>query len=126
MAFFNLYEEDCNFAKHCSKAPIPQRCLKYCMENTLRNATIEEKMLILGLSSDIANKIFTAYNKQNIRSFDDLVRYLNKKESEEIENRFLALNQYQLDYFQKSREERDEIITVLRNVMRDRDSDLVI
>jgi hypothetical protein len=100
----------------CTKLPFKKECLKYCIELILRNATPEEKQLILGFSKQLASSIYRAYNTRNIQEFEDLERELNSLEIQEIISRFSSLNQTQLNYFNKSKTEREQIISAIKKL----------
>lgn len=107
---------DCIATRDCIKDPIKKECRKFCLERILRTATPEEKRLILGYSHTTANAIFNAYNNFLINSYDDLQRHLTQEQEREILAKFDQINQFQIDYFQLSREQRDTIIRTIRNL----------
>ena len=63
---------DCIAERDCVKAPIGEKCRKFCLERVLSTATPEEKRLILGYRSQTANAIYKAYQDHSINNFDDL------------------------------------------------------
>lgn len=107
--------EECNFDRDCTRVPIPHKCVDYCLEKILSTATLEEKQLVLGLSKSLALAIYNAYQR-NINSFDDLRQYLSLDEIQQVTEKFLQINQYQLNYFRKPRSEREIIIRRLRDL----------
>jgi len=66
-----------------------------------------EKRLIPGYTPRTANAIFAAYNNFRINSFADLRQHLNQEQTDEILSKFDRITQFQLDYFQLSRNDRD-------------------
>ncbi len=63
---------DCSF-RDCVIDPIKSECFDFCIELILKTATVEEKVLILGIKNSTANAIFRAYNSHPaIENFDDL------------------------------------------------------
>lgn len=107
---------ECNFDRDCTIVPIPRKCVDYCLEKVLSTATLEEKQLIIGLSKDLAIAIYEAYQSRNINSFDDLRQYLSPTAIQQVTEKFLQINQYQLNYFRKPRSEREIIIRRLRDL----------
>jgi len=83
----------------CTKIPFSDDCLEYCIEKILRVATPEEKQNIIGLSKDLAQKIFLAYNAHSINSFYDLRQYISDSEVVDLRNKFKNLNEFQMTYF---------------------------
>ncbi len=116
----------CDFSKDCSKIPIPGKCVKFCLERILRNATVEEKQLILGLNKNLSDAIYNAYNgPYDINSFEDLERQLEPQQVENLLESFNKINQYQLNYFLRDRRERETIINAIRNMRLDLDNDFL-
>ena|SRR5690242_16847450 len=113
----------CNYVRDCLKVPIPSRCVEYCLENFLRTTTLEEKQLILGLDANLAKAISTAYSISFINSFDDLRRILTTEQVDLLLDKFRQINQFQINYIIRSRDERDIIINSLRNMRLDMDED---
>ncbi|PPL04271.1 hypothetical protein SAMN05444682_10159 [Parapedobacter indicus] len=114
------YSAECNYQLHCTRVPIPKRCLPFCLERILRNATVDEKQLILGIEWKFAYEIFEAYNgHRNIRSFRDLSEVLGESRTELLVEKFRGISQSQLDHFSKSPEERERIIRSIKNSGRD-------
>lgn len=116
-----IVRPNCTFEKDCTKIPFPEKCKKFCIERILRNATVEEKKLILGFDSQLAQDILKTYNSHSIRSFDDLQLNLRKDQSEKILNRFSQLSQFQLDYFKLSPNQRENLINNIRDLGLDKD-----
>lgn len=106
----------------CSKLPFKKECLKYCIEQILRTATPEEKQLVLGLGKQLTNAIFNAYSKDVVNSFEDLEVLLTPIQIDTLILKFESLSQYQLNYFNKSKRERQQIIDIIRNMRLDADS----
>jgi len=114
---------DCIPSKDCIKVPIGEKCRKFCIERTLRTATPEEKRLILGYSNPTANAIYTAYQRYDIDSYDDLARHLTEEQEEEINAKFALINQFQLNYFQLDRRQRQLIIDAIKKLGLDMDAE---
>jgi hypothetical protein len=100
----------------CSKVPFSQECTPICIERVLSAATVEEKQLVLGFSSSLAHNIKFIYQNRRVQTFDDIVRDLRDYEIQTILIAFRNLNQYQLNYFNKSQEERAVIIETLKRL----------
>lgn len=87
------------------------------MERILRNASLEEKLLILGLEPSLAHEIFDGYNSvSGIESFSELQEYLGEEKTEKLLESFRNITQFQLDYFNKSPRERETIVRAIRNL----------
>jgi hypothetical protein len=113
---------NCVASRDCIKDPIRKECREFCLEFLLRTATTEEETLILGYSPGTANAIFSAYNNFYINSFSDLRQYLSQEQVNEILTKFDRVTQFQLDYFQLNRNERETVIRSIRDLGLDRDS----
>ena len=107
---------DCVPSRDCIKDPIRKECRKFCLELLLRTATPEEKRLILGYNSSTANAIFRAYNNFHINNFDDLRQHLTQEQTDEILSKFDRITQFQLNYFQMDRKDRDAVIRAIKNL----------
>jgi hypothetical protein len=115
---------DCDYNKDCSKVPIRKKCVPFCLERTLRTATVEEKQLILGLDQNLSFAIYNAYNGLvDINSFEGLSAQLAPEQIETLLAKFEQINQYQLNYFRKSRSERESIIRAIKNLGLDSDNE---
>lgn len=118
---------DCNYHKDCSKVPIAKKCLPYCLERILRTATIEEKQLIVGLDQNLSQAVYNAYNGFiTIDSFEDLSSQLKPEQIATLLNKFEQITQFQLNYFRKSRAERELLIRAIKNMRLDSDDDLLL
>jgi hypothetical protein len=87
----------------CTKLPFKKECLKFCIELILRKATPEEKITILGLDAELAYAIRNVYLKTSVNSFEDLERMLHPHQIDQLISKFSALNQAQLDYFNRKK-----------------------
>src|SRR5665213_624663 len=91
----------------CKSAPIPGPCVKPCLRRMLLSSTIEELQLILGLAPDLADEIFNVVNSgYKIASFEDF--NLDFGQSDLLIKKFKSISQYQLDYFNKDKNDRVE------------------
>jgi hypothetical protein len=108
--------QDCSLARDCARIPFPEKCRKFCIESVLRVATREEKQLVLGLDAELANRIFSIYQKSEVDSSDKLFAALSEEQTQQLFERFDRITQYQLNYFKKARRERDRIISELRKL----------
>ncbi len=111
-----IFGSNCDFKRDCSKVPIPNKCVEYCLERILRNASVEEKQLVLGLEENLAIAIFKAYNASTINSFSDLKRRLTTEQADSLVMKFKTINQFQLNYFNAPRDERESIIDELKRM----------
>lgn len=108
---------DCNYLRDCTTVPIPKKCVSFCLEGILRNSTIEENQLILGLDQNLSLAIYNAYNGfKSINSFEDLRTELTSEQAKTLTTKFEQINQFQLNYYMKSSEERDNVINSIRNL----------
>jgi hypothetical protein len=108
----------------CLMIPIPSECVEYCLEKILKNATVEEKQLILGLDKSLATAIFKAYNTFPINSFTDLKNNLTILQTEILLEKFKNINQFQLNYFNSSPDDRVKIINEIQNLRLDSDTNI--
>lgn len=116
--FDKARKSDCD----CSKVPFAPECIRYCIELTLRSATPEEKQLILGLDPKLTKDIFEAYRKGIISNFDDLEKQLSRDQIQFLVFKFERLTQYQVDYFNMDREEREAVIRAIQRLRLGRDN----
>ena len=118
---------DCDYHKDCSKVPIRKKCVPFCLERMLRYASIEEKQLIIGLDRSLSLIIYNIYNGLvSINSFDDLSAQLTQEQVQILLAKFEQINQYQLNYFRKSRSERASIINAIKNLNLDFDDESLL
>lgn len=108
----------------CTKVPFSSACVEECIEHVLSNATIEEKQLILGFSPSLAHNIRMIYKLRRVESLDDLIMELKGYETDELWAAFSRLTQYQLNYFNKSQQERRTIIETIKRLNLDNDENL--
>lgn len=116
---------DCNYLRDCTTVPIPKKCVSFCLEGILRNSTIEENQLILGLNPDLSLAVYNAYNGfRDINLFEDLRAELSSERLETLMAKFEHINQYQLNYFKKSGKNRAIVINAIRNLGLDHGNNL--
>jgi hypothetical protein len=97
----------------CESAPIPEGCGHYCVQHMLKQTTREELELILGLSKELAETIYNAYHGPfAINNFEDL--HLTALQANEVVEKVMSLNQYQLDYFNTGRSLRRDVIYAIK------------
>jgi hypothetical protein len=85
----------------------------------LRVATVEEKQLILGLERDLALAIANIYQIYAIDTFEDIEIRLTIEQVKTLIDKFSGINQFQLNYFRKSRAERSVIIAAIKKLRLD-------
>jgi|HubBroStandDraft_2_1064218.scaffolds.fasta_scaffold1323262_1 hypothetical protein len=107
---------DCVREKDCIKAPFGDECRKFCIESWLRTATVEEKRLVLGFTTQTANAIAQAYRQHPIANYDDLARHLSPSQQAEINSQFDSITQFQLDYFRLDSQQKKLILDTYRNL----------
>ncbi|MDC6366615.1 MULTISPECIES: hypothetical protein [Flavobacteriaceae] len=97
----------CDFKEHCTKVPFPDECFDYCTQAVVRIATRDEKELILKLDKTLIQKIEGIYDSIPVESFEDLEAGMNQSELDSLRAAFSNLTQARLDFFNKSKSERE-------------------
>lgn len=114
-------KNDCDFRRDCLKAPIPQKCFNFCIYQILKSANRDEKQFVIGLSYECSNAIYYTFSNHSINSFDDLAHWLSDEHIVELIERFKKIAQVQVDYFHSSKNFRDKMRELLRQ-LRNRDT----
>jgi hypothetical protein len=86
----------CSFERDCLKFPFPKDCHDFCVEQILRRINPQQKIEILGISPDTAQALYRIYNRNNISSYADLIRYLTPAQVSEIKQVFQNITNEQL------------------------------
>lgn len=83
----------------CLIAPIPEKCFYFCIYQILLRANPNEKREILKISDGTSERIFEAFNLFRVNTFEELARYLNPVQLQEVNTVFRNVTQEQLNYF---------------------------
>lgn len=106
--------KDC-LPKHCVQDPIPYDCSSYCLRILAEAATVEEKVLILGLRTATAQAVFNAFNSPTpIQTFNDLAEQLTDTQVNELQSKFSQTTAVQRAYFQLNMKVRQDIIEAIK------------
>jgi hypothetical protein len=109
-------ETDCRFEIHCTKSPIDPICVPYCIQQMLVLSSTEENKLILGLDDELANKIEEIFYTDAYFSLEEIRSQLSEDQFNSLIEKFQSLNQFQVNYLTKSKNEREPVIQLIRDL----------
>lgn len=95
-------------------------CFDYCCSKVLKNSTLEELQLILGVKEEIARRIVEWKGRKDAKTLADFKVIISQDEMKSISKKIQSLNQTQLTYFSKSPSERALITVGMSDLLKGR------
>lgn len=102
-----LHAQKCS----CTSYPwTPDSCYKRCAPIVLNKSTKAELVMILGISSSVADKILSEKSKSSLdtpKSLESYLGKLNESDSMEVSTALKSLNIEKVTYFNKPAKDRE-------------------